>query len=121
MARFLVDESLPRAVGRRLVSDGHDVADVRDVGLRGRPDDEVFAHAIEENRILVSGDIDFANALRFPPGSHSGIFVLRLPTDWEPTSRADRAAAAIAEALTYAAIGALVIVTASRVRVLMPS
>jgi len=31
--------------------------------------------------MVVAGDVDFANTLRFPPGSHPGILVLRLPND----------------------------------------
>jgi predicted nuclease of predicted toxin-antitoxin system len=75
---LLVDESLPRAVTRTLLEAGHDVSDVRDIGLRGAADDAVAAKAREEARILVSGDLDFANAVRFPPGSHPGIVVARL-------------------------------------------
>jgi len=36
-AAVLIDESLPRAVGRVLAAAGHDVIDARDVGLRGVP------------------------------------------------------------------------------------
>ena len=79
MAAFLVDESLPRAVTRALVAAGHDVADVRDIGLRGAPDDAIAVHARATHQIVVSGDLDFSNALRFPPGSHPGIVVARLP------------------------------------------
>lgn len=58
---------------------------------------------------------------RVPTGFPRGDLRAQIANHWEPASRADRAAAAIAEALTCAAISALVIVTASRVRVLMPS
>ena len=118
MASFLIDESLPRAVGRALVAAGHDVVDVRDIGLRGADDDAVMARAIAEHRIVVAGDVDFANTLRFPPGSHSGIFVLRLPMEWSPLERAARAVAALDESLSYAVAGGLVIVDPARVRVL---
>ena len=77
-----------------------------------------MARAISERRILVAGDVDFANALRFPPGLHSGIFVLRLPMEWSPQERAARAVAALEESLSYAVAGALVIVDPARVRVL---
>jgi predicted nuclease of predicted toxin-antitoxin system len=115
---FLVDESLPRAVTRALLAEGHDALDARDVGLRGATDDVVFAHALHAARILISGDVDFANTLRFPPGSHAGIIVLRLPNGWSPAARALRAVNIIAEVLQYLAEGALVIVDASRIRVL---
>jgi predicted nuclease of predicted toxin-antitoxin system len=115
---FLVDESLPRAVTRALLAEGHDALDARDVGLRGATDDDVFAHALNGARILISGDVDFANTLRFPPGSHAGIIVLRLPNGWSPSARALRAVTIIAEVLQYLAEGSLVIVDASRIRVL---
>jgi predicted nuclease of predicted toxin-antitoxin system len=118
VASFLVDESLPRAVGRALAAAGHDVIDARDVALRGADDDAVMARAIAERRILVTGGVDFANALRFPPGSHSGLFVLRLPMEWSPQERAARLVVALDESLNYALAGGLVIVDPARVRVL---
>ncbi len=54
---------------------------MRDVGLRGRPDAEVFACAQRESRVLLSGDLGFANILHFPPGSHHGIVVARQPNE----------------------------------------
>jgi predicted nuclease of predicted toxin-antitoxin system len=121
VACFLIDESLPRAIGRALVAAGHDVTDVRDVGLRGASDDEVMARAISEARAVVAGDTDFANTLRFPLGSHAGIVVLRLPNEWDPTTRATRAAAAITEALQTQIAGVLIIVDPARIRVLGPT
>lgn len=121
MAAFVVDESLPRIVTRELPAAGHDATDVRDVGLRGAPDDHVFARALSEQRIVISGDVDFANTLRFPPGSHVGIVVLRLPNDWSPDARARRALLAIADVLPELAEGALAVVDPKRVRLLRPT
>jgi predicted nuclease of predicted toxin-antitoxin system len=120
VARFLIDESLPRAVTRELVAAGHDVIDARDVGLRGTPDAAVQARAAAEGRIVVSGDVDFANALRFAPGSHPGIIVLRVPNAWAPADRARRVVAVLDEILLSRVTGAIVIVDAIRVRVLAP-
>ena len=116
MAAFLVDESLPRAVTRALGSPGHDVADVRDIFLRGAPDDAIAAHARAANRVVVSGDLDFANALRFPPGSHPGIVVARLPDVLSPDEMATLIIAAIAT-LGGCMDGAITIVDPARVRV----
>jgi predicted nuclease of predicted toxin-antitoxin system len=118
VARFLIDESLPRAVGRALAAQGHDVLDARDAGLRGAPDEAVFDRAVAERRVIVAGDLDFANTLRFRPGSHAGIVVLRLPSDWGPSARATRAASAVTEVLAFLDAGALVIADPSRVRIL---
>lgn len=117
MARFLIDESLPRAVGRALAAQGHDVLDARDAGLRGAPDERVFDTAVADRRVIVAGDLDFANTLRFRPGSHAGIVVLRLPNDWGPSARATRAASAVAEVLAFLDAGALVIADPNRVRI----
>jgi predicted nuclease of predicted toxin-antitoxin system len=81
MARFLVDEDLPRSLGRGLRAEGFDAQDVRDIGLRGKTDREVLQHAVAENRILVTADLGFANLLAVPLGTHSGILVVRLPNE----------------------------------------
>lgn len=116
MAAFLVDESLPRAVTRALVAAGHDVVDVRDVGLRGATDDAIAARARETSSIVVSGDLDFSNALRFPPGTHPGIIVARLPDVISPADMAARIVAAIA-AVAADLRGAITIVEPTRIRV----
>jgi len=78
---FLVDEDLPRSTAVSLREVGHDAVDVRDVGLRGHRDDEVFAFAQNQRRVLIAADLRFARLLRFPLGSHYGIIVLRPPSD----------------------------------------
>jgi len=105
---------MPRTATRALAAAGHDVVDVRDVGLRGSSDDQVFARAQAEGRVLVSADLDFANALRFPPGTHAGIVVTRL-SDLATTAAAAILAAAIAD-LGESLAGAIVVVEPARVR-----
>jgi predicted nuclease of predicted toxin-antitoxin system len=60
---------------------GHEVFDIRDYGLRGKSDEDVFNFAGAQKAILISGDLGFANTLKFPPGSHYGIIVLRFPNE----------------------------------------
>jgi predicted nuclease of predicted toxin-antitoxin system len=103
-------------VTRALVAAGHDVVDVRDVGLRSASDDAIAARARETSSIVVSGDLDFSNALRFPPGKHPGIIVARLPDTIPPAEMAARIVAAIAAAGADLK-GAITIVEATRVRV----
>jgi predicted nuclease of predicted toxin-antitoxin system len=116
VASFVVDESLPRAVTRGLLAAGHDVVDVRDIGLRGATDDAIAAHARATSGIVVSGDLDFSNALRFPPGSHPGIVVARLPDVLSPDDMASLIVTAI-DALGADLNGAIVIVEPTRTRV----
>jgi predicted nuclease of predicted toxin-antitoxin system len=79
MPRFLVDEDLPRSLARILQEAGFEAQDVRDVGLRGRNDDAVLDHARKNKQVLLTGDLGFGNLLRFPLGSHEGIFIVHYP------------------------------------------
>jgi len=83
--RFLVDEDMPRSTARTLREAGYVADDARDVGLRGRTDQEVFAYAQANGAILVSADKGFANLFVFPPATHAGIVVVRVP-DTLPTA-----------------------------------
>jgi predicted nuclease of predicted toxin-antitoxin system len=55
--------------------------DVRDIGLRGRSDDEIASHARARNLIVLSADLGFGNVLRFPIGSHPGMVIARFPNE----------------------------------------
>ena len=79
MATIVVDEDMHRSVAEPLKQLGHRVLDVRDHGLRGASDQEVFAFAQRQGAALLTGDLGFANLLAFPLGSHQGIIVARFP------------------------------------------
>jgi predicted nuclease of predicted toxin-antitoxin system len=51
---------------------------VYDVGLRSRPDSEVFAWAQANGCLIITFDTDFANGQDFPVGRHYGVIRLRL-------------------------------------------
>src|SRR5437773_11154696 len=57
--RLLLDMNLPPSVANWLRSEGHDALHVRDLGLSGAPDSEIFARAAADGRIVVSFDLDF--------------------------------------------------------------
>jgi predicted nuclease of predicted toxin-antitoxin system len=58
---------------------GHEVEDVRDVGLRGQSDDDIFVYTQARDAPLIAAKKDFADILRFRPGTHAGIVVVRVP------------------------------------------
>lgn len=75
--RFLVDANLPTNVSERLRAGGHDVLDVR----RSVPplrDEQIYAQARAEQRVILTRDLDFGNLLRYPPAGTAGIVVLRV-------------------------------------------
>ncbi|MHB1005663.1 MAG: DUF5615 family PIN-like protein [Chloroflexota bacterium] len=78
MVKWLTDENVPRQIILLLRDRGHDAADVRERGLAGATDSDVFDLAQHELRILVTTDRDFSSVIQYPPGRHAGIVVLRM-------------------------------------------
>ena len=56
---------------------GFEADTVADEGISGAPDDIVASRSREEDRILITLDLDFANLLAYPPATMPGIIVLR--------------------------------------------
>jgi len=77
----VIDEDLPRSLAFTLSELGFLVFDIRDHGLRGHTDDEVFQFAQGKKAVLFSGDLGFGNILRYPLGKHHGICILRFPNE----------------------------------------
>jgi len=115
--RFLVDADMPRSSAVLLRDLGHDVVDVRDIGLRSADDSVIFRRAQEEERIIVTADLGFADIRLYPPRSYAGMVVLRLPSHFTAV-QINRTLERFAQSVTLEAIqGALVIVEAGRMRI----
>ena len=115
--RLLVDEDLPRSLAVALRSAGHEALDVRDIGLRGHPDQDVFQAAQERGAVLVSGDRGFANILSHPPGSHAGILIAHFPNEI-PTVALNEQILGAVESLGETEIrGNLVMIEPGRIRI----
>ena len=76
--KFKLDENIGRRGFELLRNSGHDVVTVRDEGLAGAPDEQIFSAAASESRALITLDYDFAQVLRFPPHTGAGTVVLEL-------------------------------------------
>ena len=81
MLKFVIDEDMPRSTAMVLKANNFDALDVRDYGLRGKDDHEIFEFARENKAILLTGDLGFVNLLHFPIGSHSGIVIVHFPNE----------------------------------------
>jgi predicted nuclease of predicted toxin-antitoxin system len=82
MFKLLVDEDLPRSTAAMLKSLGIDALDLRDIGLKGAPDAEVFKYAQNEGRIIITRDVEFGNILKYPIQNHCGIIIVRIPNTY---------------------------------------
>ena len=81
MLKFLIDEDMPRSTLNVFKTTGYEVSDVRDCGLRGASDEEVFEFAQRSEAVIVTGDVGFGNLFRFPMGNHHGILIVHFPNE----------------------------------------
>ena len=79
-----LDENIGVRGRDRLARAGHDVTTVHSQRLGGATDIALARACAGEARALVTLDLDFANPMRFPPETHAGIAVLRLPRAASP-------------------------------------
>jgi predicted nuclease of predicted toxin-antitoxin system len=82
--RFKVDENLPIEVVELLSEAGHGAVTVQEQQMRGSDDAEVATICREEERILVTLDLDFADIRSYPPSEYPGLVVLRLKQQDKP-------------------------------------
>ncbi|HHY38865.1 MAG TPA: DUF5615 family PIN-like protein [Clostridia bacterium] len=112
---------MPRSTARCLHLAGHEARDVREIGLRGKTDAEVFKAAQDLRAILVTADLGFANTLTFPLGSHYGIVVVRFPND-ASVEKLNRGVVSALSGLTDEEVhGCLIILEPGRMRLRKPS
>lgn len=76
--KIFANENLFEPIIDYLRSLGNDVLSIRDCGLSGISDDEVYEMACKENRVIITMDKDFARIFRFPPQRCGGIVVAKI-------------------------------------------
>ena len=57
--KFLIDANLPPTLAQWLASEGHEAHHVRDIGLEGKLDREIWQRAREIDACIVTKDEDF--------------------------------------------------------------
>jgi predicted nuclease of predicted toxin-antitoxin system len=113
--RFLVDENLPTRLINYLRQDGHEAEHAYDVGLRTRPDPDVFAYARTAGATLITQDHDLERDTgQFPP-PHPGVVLVELPQYWPQADRIQRILAALRSLAGQSLQDTLVIVEPSQV------
>ena len=118
--KIKLDENLPLSLIGLLSARGHDVHSVFDEGLAGHGDMDIWQIAQREKRVLITQDLDFSDAREFPPGTHSGIVLIRLSS---PSRK--RLVARVLELFEIERVqpwsGSIVVVTDHKIRTMRPS
>ena len=83
--KLKLDENLSRHLKPVLIELGHDVLTAADENLLSHPDTEIAQAAKDEQRMLMTLDVEFADLRKYPPGSHPGVILLR-PLSLSPIS-----------------------------------
>lgn len=81
MIKFLIDEDMQRSIKGVIEEAGFEALDVRDSGLRGKSDKEIFDFAQKSGAVILTGDLGFGNIYQFPLGTHYGIVVAHYPNE----------------------------------------
>lgn len=121
MWRFFTDEDMPRSTAVALRQAGYWATDVRDVGLRGHSDADVFQYAQTHNATLISCDKGFSNIYQFLLGTQAGIVVVRIPDEVPVAQMNDELLRALIPFQGEELAGLLIIVELGRVCVRRPS
>jgi hypothetical protein len=76
--KIKLDENLPETLLATLSDLNHDVDNVRQEGLAGQKDRDVWKATQDAGRFLITQDLDFSDIRRFAPGTHHGLMLVRL-------------------------------------------
>jgi predicted nuclease of predicted toxin-antitoxin system len=82
--KFKIDENLPVDLAMVLRDAGYDATTVAEQGLGGSADPGIASVCRNEDRALVTLDLDFADIRAYPPNQYSGLIVLRLRKQDQP-------------------------------------
>jgi len=116
MARFVIDEPLPRSAANAIREAGHEAIDIRDIGLRGASDDEIWNYARQHEAVLVTADVEFADMRRLNQGGAPGIVLVRMPSASAPALAAELAGA-LSGLSEGDLAGSVVVIEPGRVRI----
>jgi len=116
VTRFLLDMGVAQSTGRYLTSRGHDVVHLSEQGLERLPDDRVVAKAKDEERIIVTHDLDFGRIVALSGRSVPSIVTLRL-ADMTPKHVNSALEIVLRDAILSLERGALVTITDSGIRI----
>jgi predicted nuclease of predicted toxin-antitoxin system len=115
--RLLFDANLSPEVARRLTTAGHDAIHVAEIGLLSASDPEIMRAAVEQDRILITADSDFAAMLALSGARMPSVVLLRSADHMRPLDQAGLLLANLATVEDELMTGAIVSLNRGHLRV----
>jgi len=75
--KFLVDMPLSPGVARWLVSEGHDALHASEIGLSSSPDTAILKRARDDERVILTADLDYPRLLALTGNQGPGLVLFR--------------------------------------------
>lgn len=114
--KFLIDNALSPYIAEQLSILGYDAYHVRDRGMHAASDDEIFAWAASEDRVIVSADTDFGTMLALRSVAKPSFILFR--RDWhQPEQQLNGIIANLPQIEAALLKGAVVIFDRQRIRI----
>ena len=114
--RFLADMCVDVRIVRWLQEQEHDATHLRDEGLHRMPNGEIFKKAINEDRVIITFDLDFAEIAALTEGKKASVILFRLRNTRTPHV-IERLSTVLEDSSEALEKGAVVVVEESRHRV----
>ncbi len=76
--KFVLDENFPRSAVEVLSNMGHEAVNIRNEGLRGKSDEELFLFCQDLKGIFLTTDRDFFHTIPHSYPEHFGVIVIAL-------------------------------------------
>jgi predicted nuclease of predicted toxin-antitoxin system len=113
--KFLVDMPLSPALARWLVGQGHDAVHASAIGLARAPDTEIIARARDDERIVITADLDYPRLLALSTADRPAVILFR-GGDWSESETVERVEAVLAIVPESDLASSLVVIERARIR-----